>query len=104
MFLNISAGIGMIGMASPMIQEVFGGYLIGDESLEFNDLTNDQISITAGIASGFVGILSIFNIFGRIFWSTISDYIKRKRTYAILFLSGSLIYAVLPALIHEKNY
>ena len=74
LFLNVTAGIGLLEQASPMIQEMFRGR-VGP--------------IAAG---GFVGLLSIFNMAGRFFWSSTSDYIGRKRTYAIFFLLGTALY------------
>jgi MFS family permease len=75
---NVTAGIGIIEQASPMIQELFKGR-IGP--------------IAAG---GFVGLLSLFNMGGRFFWSSVSDYIGRKPTYFIFFALGALLYFFLP--------
>jgi MFS family permease len=75
---NVTAGIGIIEQASPMIQELFKGR-IGP--------------IAAG---GFVGLLSLFNMGGRFFWSTVSDYIGRKPTYFIFFALGAVLYFFLP--------
>ena len=58
--LNVSAGIGVLGMASPMIQEMFQG------------------RVTPSAAAGFTGLLSLFNIGGRIVWASLSDRIGRK--------------------------
>src|SRR6201746_746382 len=60
--LNVSAGIGVIGMASPMLQEIFAGDLIGQVGVKFNALTPDQRVAIAAIAAGFTGLLSLFNI------------------------------------------
>lgn len=60
--VNVSAGIGVLGMASPMIQEVFQG----------------QVTVSA--AAGFAGLLSLFNIGGRLFWASFSDRIGRRTT------------------------
>ena len=76
--LNVTAGIGVLGQASPMIQEVFKG----------------RVSATA--AAGFVGLLSLFNIAGRIGWASFSDVIGRRTTYALFFLLGTLLYAAVP--------
>ena len=86
--LNVSAGIGVIGMASPMLQEIFGGALIGHPELGFTQLDADQRKIIAGIAAGFAGLISLFNIGGRVFWASLSDYIGRKNTYYTFFLLG----------------
>ncbi len=76
--LNVTAGIGVLGQASPMIQEMFPG------------------RIDAGAAAGFVGLLSLFNMAGRFFWSSISDRIGRRATYAIFFALGLALYATVP--------
>jgi MFS family permease len=95
--LNVSAGIGVLGMASPLLQEIFGGRLIGS-SLEFDQLNADQLKQVATVAAGFTGLLSLFNIAGRFFWASLSDYLGRKLTYAIFFLLGFLAYASIPSL------
>jgi len=77
--MNVTAGIGVLGQASPMIQEMFPG------------------SITAAAAAGFVGLLSLANMIGRFFWSSLSDYIGRKAVYATFFALGAALYAVVPS-------
>ena len=77
--VNVTAGIGVLGQASAMIQEMFTG------------------SITASAAAGFVGLLSLANMAGRFFWSSLSDYIGRKALYATFFLLGAALYAVVPS-------
>jgi len=94
--LNVSAGIGVIGMASPMLQEIFGGKLIGHPELGFSALSADQKTAIAAIAAGFAGLLSLFNIGGRVFWASLSDYIGRKQTYYCFFILGILLYASAP--------
>jgi MFS family permease len=94
--LNVSAGIGVIGMASPMLQEIFAGKLIGMPDLGFNALSAAQKATIAGIAAGFTGLLSLFNIGGRFFWASLSDYIGRKGTYYCFFLLGIALYALAP--------
>jgi MFS family permease len=76
--LNVTAGIGVLGQASPMIQEMFPG-VIGPAA-----------------AAGFVGLLSLANMTGRFFWSSLSDVIGRKRTYMVFFAAGALLYAGIP--------
>lgn len=76
--LNVTAGIGVLGQASPMIQEVFKG------------------RITATAAAGFVGLLSLFNMAGRIAWASFSDFLGRKATYAVFFTLGPVLYALIP--------
>jgi MFS family permease len=75
---NVAAGIGVIGQASPMIQEVFKG------------------TITPSAAAGFVGLLSLFNMGGRFLWASLSDKIGRKATYACFFTLGPALYALVP--------
>jgi len=76
--LNVTAGIGVLGQASAMSQEMFGG------------------RITAVAASGLVGLFSLFNMGGRFAWSSISDCIGRKNTYFVFFALGTLLYALVP--------
>jgi MFS family permease len=94
--LNVSAGIGVIGMASPMLQEIFAGKLIGLPEVGFNALNAGQKAQIAAIAAGFAGLLSLFNIGGRFFWASLSDYIGRKKTYYTFFLLGIALYALAP--------
>lgn len=94
--LNVSAGIGVIGMASPMLQEIFAGKLIGLPDVGFNALSATQKAQIAGIAAGFAGLLSLFNIGGRFFWASLSDYIGRKNTYYTFFILGIGLYALAP--------
>jgi MFS family permease len=76
--MNVTAGIGILEQASPMVQEMFRG------------------RVTAAAAAGFVGLLSLFNMGGRFFWSSTSDYIGRKPTYMIFFGLGLVLYVFLP--------
>jgi MFS family permease len=78
--VNVTAGIGVLGQASPMIQEMFEGM------------------ITPEAAAGFVGLLSLFNLVGRYFWSSLSDMIGRQTVYAIYFGLGLLLYSLTPTL------
>ena len=98
--LNVSAGIGIIGMASPMLQEIFGGSLIGKPELGFAQLDASQKTSIAGIAAGFAGLISLFNIAGRFFWASLSDRIGRKTTYFIFFALGIALYASAPTFAH----
>ncbi|GAB3258562.1 OFA family MFS transporter [Chitinimonas naiadis] len=77
--MNVTAGIGVLGQASLMIQEIF------------------KDSVTAAMAAGFVGLLSLFNMGGRFFWSSVSDKIGRKATYLVFFLLGAVLYASIPS-------
>jgi MFS family permease len=100
--LNVSAGIGVIGMASPMLQEMFGGKLIGSTGA-FSSLSPGQKSQVAAVAAGFTGLLSLFNIMGRFAWASLSDYIGRKGTYMVFFALGVLLYASAPSTGHAGN-
>ncbi|BAF87993.1 MFS permease-like protein [Azorhizobium caulinodans ORS 571] len=100
--LNVSAGIGVLGMASPMLQEVFGGRLIGLD-LGFADLSAAQKGQIAAIAAGFTGLLSLCNILGRFFWASASDRLGRKMTFAIFFLLGIVLYAAVPWSAHQGS-
>ncbi len=98
--LNVSAGIGMIGMASPMLQEIFGGSLIGMPEIKFTALDESQKKMVATIAAAFTGLLSLFNIGGRFFWASLSDKIGRKMTYYTFFVLGIVLYASAPWAAH----
>jgi len=94
--MNVSAGIGVIGLASPMLQEIFGGHLIGLDT-KFADLAKPDLARIAGVAAGFAALISLFNIGGRFFWASISDKIGRKMTYVVFFVLGMAMYASLPS-------
>ncbi len=98
--LNVSAGIGVIGMASPMLQEVFGGRLIDLPNVGFAALDPGQKTLVAGIAAGFTALLSLFNILGRFFWASLSDKLGRKLTYFTLLGLGIVLYAAAPQFAH----
>ncbi|WAH58470.1 OFA family MFS transporter [Pseudomonas silvicola] len=100
--LNVSAGIGILGMASPLLQEVFGGKLLGVD-LTFSQLNAAQLAQIGAIAAGFTGLLSLFNIGGRFFWASCSDMIGRKNTYFVFFILGCALYALVPSLGHLGN-
>jgi MFS family permease len=93
--MNVSAGIGVIGIASPMIQEIFGGGLIGVPGA-LSQLSQTQKAQLATIGAAFAALLSLFNIAGRIGWASASDYIGRKRTYFLFFGLGILLYSSAP--------
>ena len=97
--MNVSAGIGIIGAAAPMLQETFGGALIGQvaangQAMRFADIKLDEAltAKAAAVGAGFVGLISLFNIFGRIGWATSSDKLGRKNTYFIFFILGAITY------------
>ncbi len=89
--MNVSAGIGVLGMSSPMLQEVFGGQLLGIAKT-YNELDKAELAAIAAIAAGFTALLSLFNIGGRFFWASLSDKLGRKMTFIIFFILGSLLY------------
>ncbi|HEX4742939.1 MAG TPA: OFA family MFS transporter [Caulobacteraceae bacterium] len=95
---NVTAGLALISMASPMFQDVFGGRLVGLPRGTLLDA--DQRAQVAVAAAGLVGLISLFNSLGRLFWASASDHIGRKRTYAIFFVLGAGLYACLPSLAH----
>jgi MFS family permease len=78
--MNVTAGIGVLSVASPMIQEIFSG------------------RVTASSAAGFVGLISLFNMGGRFFWASTSDYIGRRATYMVFFVLGILLYSTVPSI------
>jgi MFS family permease len=92
--MNVSACIGIIGAASPMLQETFGGALIGKPEIGFAEIKSNEVYTAGAVAvgAGFVGLISLFNIFGRIAWATSSDKLGRKRTYYIFFILGVMMY------------
>jgi MFS family permease len=85
LFLNVTAGIGVLGQASVMIQETFSDTVLGAGK-----------GVGAAAAAGFVGLLSIFNMAGRFFWSSTSDRIGRKPTYMVFFALGTVLYFLVP--------
>ncbi|MEP6745736.1 MAG: MFS transporter, partial [Gemmatimonadota bacterium] len=93
--LNVSAGIGVLGMASPMLQEVFGGRLLGGTGT-LAELSDADRTAVATIAAGFLGLLSLANILGRIGWASFSDKLGRKMTYYAFFALGFVLYAAAP--------
>jgi MFS family permease len=84
LFCNVTAGIGILEQASPMIQDFFRN---GETS-----------AVTLTAAAGFVGLLSLFNMGGRFVWSSTSDYIGRKPMYMIYLGVGIVLYIVLATL------
>lgn len=77
LLLNVSAGIGILGQAAAMVQEVFDGF-------------------SAQAAAWFVAVLSFFNMCGRLVWASLSDAIGRRLTYAIFFALGTALYIAVP--------
>ena len=85
LMLNVTAGIGVLGQASVMIQEMFSVDSVGE-----------SLAVSAAAAGGFVGTLSVFNMLGRFFWSSMSDKLGRKNTYTIFFILGAILYVLVP--------
>lgn len=81
--MNVSAGIGVLGRAADMCQDMFG--------------------VSVAIGAGFTGLLSISNMGGRFIWSSISDLTGRKTVYCIYFLLGAALYAILPYAQETQN-
>ncbi|MBS0365377.1 MAG: OFA family MFS transporter [Proteobacteria bacterium] len=102
LMLNVSAGIGILSMASPLLQEVFAGRLIHINAA-YDQLTAVQLATVAALAAGFTGLLSLFNIGGRIFWASWSDRLGRKTTYTLFFLLGIALYAAIPWTVATQN-
>jgi MFS family permease len=94
LLLNVSASIGIIGIASPMIQEIFGGRLAGSPGVDLAHFNDEQKKLAAATAAGFVGLLSLFNIGGRFAWSSVSDLLGRKLTYAVMLGLGALMFGL----------
>ena len=87
LFCNVTAGIGILEQASPMIQDFF----------RESDGTS---TVAVASAAGFVGVLSLFNMAGRFVWSSTSDLIGRKRIYLVYLGVGMILYALLAAVGH----
>ncbi|MEL7138303.1 MAG: OFA family MFS transporter [Pseudomonadota bacterium] len=77
---NVTAGIGVIGVAKTMINEIFG----------------DLVVVTAAFAGTYVLMISVFNMLGRFFWASTSDFIGRKNTYHCFFILGTILYCSIP--------
>jgi MFS family permease len=96
--MNVTAGIAVIAMASPMFQEMFGARLVG---LDIHATLSDaQKAGIVAAAAGLVGLISLFNSLGRIFWASVSDALGRKSTYFVFFVLGIILYCSLPTLGH----
>lgn len=85
LFLNVTAGMGLLSKLSPMAQEVI--------SLARNISDPAELAILGG---GVLATASIFNGLGRLFWAAVSDKIGRKGTYMTMFLSQAVLYILLP--------
>ena len=78
LFLNVSAGIMIISQASPMAQQL--------------------VHMTPIAAASMVGLISIFNAAGRVFWAWVSDYLGRARVYLLLYVIQAVVFFMLPQL------
>jgi MFS family permease len=81
LFINVTAGIGILAQASPMTQDMF--------------------KKTAAEAAWFVGVIGVFNAAGRFFWASSSDYIGRRNTYSLFFVVQVLLFLLIPH--HAEN-
>lgn len=79
---NVTAGIGVIGVAKTMMNEIFG--------------TTLPTVVNGAFAATYVTMISVFNMLGRIIWASASDYIGRKNTYHCFFVFGTLLYLSIP--------
>lgn len=84
LFINVTAGIGILAQASPMMQDMFHR--------------------TALQAAAVVSLISIFNASGRFLWASGSDYIGRRNTYAIFFLAQFVLFLLIPRLAASGNW
>ena len=84
LFINVTAGIGILAQASPMIQDMF-------------HRTPQQ-------AAAVVSLISIFNAGGRFFWASSSDYIGRRNTYAIFFVVQFILFLLIPGFAASGNW
>ncbi len=78
LFINVTCGIAIIGVASPLLQEVIG--------------------ISALAAAAAVGLMGIFNGAGRIVWASLSDYLTRPVVYIIFFFTQAIAFYMLPSI------
>lgn len=92
---NVTAGIGILETASPMIREMF--------PKRFPQDTAALVQSSTVVAGAFVALLSLFNMAGRFIWSSTSDYTGRKAVYAIYLLLGASLYCLIPLAGHTGN-
>lgn len=86
---NVTAGIGVLGVAKTMIGDIFG--------------TTLPLIVTSSFAATYVLMTSVFNMIGRFAWSTASDYLGRQRVYACFFALGALLYASIPYIATQQS-
>lgn len=82
--LNVTAGIGVLSVARNMMTEIFGAAL--------------PHIVTGAFAATYVGAISVFNMMGRFFWASASDWVGRKNTYTIFFVGGIVLYLLIPVI------
>jgi MFS family permease len=95
--VNVTAGIGILEQASPMIQELFPR-VTGSSG----EVLKKGIGPAAAV--GFVALLSLFNMVGRFAWSSLSDYLGRKNNYIIYLLLGAILYCLIPMSAHAGSH
>ncbi len=79
---NVTAGIGVLGVAKTMMSEIFGSVM--------------PMIVTGAFAATYVMMISVFNMSGRFIWASASDYLGRKTTYTIFFVFGMALYLSIP--------
>ena len=84
LFINVTAGIGILAQASPMMQDMF-----------------KRTPLEAGVV---VSLISLFNAGGRFMWASGSDYIGRRNTYAIFFVTQVFLFLLIPRLASSGNW
>lgn len=86
---NVTAGIGVLGVAKTIMTDLFGTAL-------------PQL-VTSDFAKMYVVMISVFNLLGRFFWASASDYLGRKQTYAIFLVLGTALYASIPLIAQQVS-
>ena len=86
---NVTAGIGVLGVAKTMMTEIFGTAL--------------PDVVTSSYAATFVLMISLFNMLGRFFWASVSDWLGRKTTYSVFFVAGILLYLSIPYIAQQVS-
>ena len=81
--LNVTAGIGVLGVAGTMMAEIFGAVL--------------PEVVDAAFVAAYVVMIGVFNMAGRFVWATASDYLGRRNTYWVFFALGILLYCAIPS-------
>ena len=86
---NVTAGIGVLGVAKTMMTEIFASSMPG--------------IVDGAFAATYVLMISVFNMVGRFFWASASDYLGRRTTYTIFFVLGILLYLSIPLTVRGVN-